>query len=116
METTLEEQSIFWNDELEFIASMIEKTIKKFTPKSGANQKLLPLFKNEEDKEFAKRLFRKLILNHTNYKDLIKKYSQNWDIERIAFMDVLLMQIAIAEAIEFPSIPTRVTSTHPRTG
>jgi transcription antitermination protein NusB len=104
----LEEQSIYWNDEVEFIIGIIIKTIKKFNDDEDS-RKLLPLFKNKEDEDFSKILLRKVILNHTTYSDLIKKYSMNWDLERIAFLDILLMQMAIAEAIEFDSIPVKVT-------
>jgi N utilization substance protein B len=105
----LEEQSIYWNDEIEFIIGIIIKTIKKFNDQDPEETKLLPLFKNKEDEEFSKRLFRKVVLNHGNYSSLIKKYSMNWDVERIAFMDILFMQMAIAEVIEFSSIPIKVS-------
>jgi N utilization substance protein B len=105
----LEEQSIYWNDEIEFIIGIIIKTIKKFNDTDPEETTLLPLFKNKEDEEFSKRLFRKVILNHSTYSNLIKKFSMNWDVERIAFMDILFMQMAIAEVIEFSSIPIKVT-------
>lgn len=105
----LEEQSIYWNDEVEFVISMIIKTLRKFREADGESAKILPLFKNEEDVQFVKRLFRKAILNKEEYRKLIEEYAKNWEIERIAFIDILIMQTAIAEAIEFPSIPTKVT-------
>ncbi len=105
----LEEQSIYWNDEVEFVISIIIKTIRKFRESDGDSAKILPLFKNEEDIEFVKRLFRKAILKSEEYRKLIEEYAKNWEIERIAFIDILIMQTAIAEAIEFPSIPTKVT-------
>jgi transcription antitermination protein NusB len=105
----LEEQSIYWNDEIEFIIGIIIKTIKKFNENETEDAKLLPLFKNKEDEEFSKRLFNKVILSHSVYSNLIRKYSMNWDVDRIAFMDILFMQMAIAEVIEFSSIPVKVT-------
>ncbi len=105
----LEEQSIYWNDEIEFIISIIIKTIQKIKENKSGNQIIIELFKNDDDKLFVKDLFRKTILHHKEYEALIRKYSKNWDIERIAFMDILLMQMAITEAIEFKSIPTKVT-------
>jgi len=105
----LEEQSIYWNDDVEFIINMVVKTIKDFKEEEGVGAKLLPLFKNNDDRDFAKNLFRKTILNHEEYTELIEKNTKNWDVERIAFMDVLFMQQAIAEVIEFPSIPVKVT-------
>ncbi|MFO7658206.1 MAG: transcription antitermination factor NusB [Bacteroidales bacterium] len=107
--TILEEQSIYWNDEAEFILSIIIKTIKGFKEKDRENIRLFPLFKNEDDVDFVKRLFRKTVLHKDEYLDLIKNFTQNWEIERIAFMDILILQMAISEIIEFKSIPTRVS-------
>ena len=105
----LEEQSIFWNDEIDYIIGIIIKTIKKFKEEEGENSKLMPLYKSPLDEEFSKVLFRKVVLNHKEYREMIEKYSKNWDIDRIAFVDILLMQMAIAEAVEFQSIPIKVS-------
>ncbi|HJZ41306.1 MAG TPA: transcription antitermination factor NusB [Bacteroidales bacterium] len=106
---TLEEQSIYWNDEIEFVVSMIAKTLKGFKESGGENSELLPLFKNEDDKEYVRTLFRKVILHKEEYRKLVETFTENWDIERIAFMDILILEMAITEAVEFQSIPTRVT-------
>lgn len=105
----LEEKSIYWNDDVDFVISMILKTLKRFNELSGASQALMPMFKDQEDKDFAKELLRKSILNHDELRTLIKEHSKNWDVERIAFMDILIMQLAITEFLYFPSIPTKVT-------
>jgi N utilization substance protein B len=105
----LEEQSIYWNDDMEFVVSMISKTLKKFTPNSGSDQRLLPLFKDQDDRDFAKDLLRKSIINHDELRALIKEHSKNWDLDRIAFMDILIMQLALSEFLYFPSIPTKVS-------
>lgn len=105
----LEEQSIYWNDDIEFVISVIGKTMKKFNESSDTSVSLMPLFKDEDDREFAKELFRKAIVNHDELQQLIKVHSNNWDVERIAFMDILIMQLAITEFLYFPSIPTKVT-------
>jgi transcription antitermination protein NusB len=105
----LEEKSIFWNDDVEFIISMVIKTIQKMKPTQGQHTSLLPLFKNEDDHLFTKFLFRKSVLNHNEYRELIEKHLKNWDIDRIAFIDIVIMIMAIAEVIEFPSIPIKVT-------
>jgi N utilization substance protein B len=105
----LEEQSIYWNDEVEFVISIILRTIKSFKETGAENNNMPSLFKNEEDIKFAKRLFRKAILNMEEYRKLIKQFAKNWEIERIAFIDILILQTAIAEVIEFTSIPTKVT-------
>jgi len=106
---TLEEQSIFWNDEFEFVINMITKTLKLFQSGQHDHASLMPLYKNDEDKDFVKQLFRKVIIKRDEYLELIREYTQNWDIERIAFIDVLIMEMAIAEVLEFPSIPVKVT-------
>ncbi len=105
----LEEKSIYWNDDVEFVISMIVKTLKRFNELTDAEQRLMPMFKDQEDKDFTKDLIRKSILNHNELRELIKEHSRNWDVERIAFMDILIMQLAITEFLYFPTIPTKVT-------
>lgn len=105
----LEEQSIFWNDEVEFVISMIAKTIRGFRESDGENATLMQLYKNEEDREFVRTLFRKTVLHREEYRKLIESFTENWDVERIAYIDFLILEMAITEAVEFPSIPTRVT-------
>jgi N utilization substance protein B len=105
----LEEQSIYWNDDLEFITSMLVKTFKKFKEEEGPEKPLMELYKNQEDKEYVVKLFRMSILHRDEYVEYIQLNTRNWDLERIAFMDILIMQMAIAELIGFPSIPTKVT-------
>lgn len=104
-----EEQSIYWNDEAEFIISMVMKTVKEFDVEKGEEQALLPEFKDEEDRDFVKTLFRKSIVNETEYRKLIDQHTKNWDLERVAFIDIVLMQIALAEITEFVNIPVKVT-------
>ena len=106
---TIEEQSIYWNDDIEFVLSMIIKTIKKFNEKDEEKAELLKLYKSEDDIEFIKTIFRKTILNHEDNVELIRKNITNWDIDRIAFMDMLLIEIAITEIKEMPSIPIKVS-------
>ncbi|MBN1132945.1 MAG: transcription antitermination protein NusB [Bacteroidales bacterium] len=105
----LEERSIFWNDDFEFIISMIVKTIKKFKEAGGYNQKLMELYKNDDDRIFAVDLFRKSLVHREEYLEYIKTNTKNWDLERIAFLDILIMQMAITELLNFSSIPTKVT-------
>lgn len=105
----IEEQSIFWNDDIEFIASMLIKTIKKYRSNNKYNGPLFELYKTAEDKKFVKDLFRKSVLKETDYRNLIDKYTINWDIDRIAFMDILVMQLAISEMIWFAEIPVKVS-------
>lgn len=104
-----EEQSIYWNDESEFVVSMVIKTLKEFEKLNGSDQPLQKEFKDQEDKAFVSVLFRKSLLNGKSYTELISKYSEHWDLDRVAFMDVVLMHIALSEVLEFPLIPVRVT-------
>lgn len=105
----LEEQSIFWVDDVEFALSMVVKTIKLFKVNQPKYTELLPLYKNEDDQSYATRLLRRTINEHKSYMPLIEQHAKNWEIERIAFMDIVLLHLAIAEAVEFPSIPIKVT-------
>jgi N utilization substance protein B len=109
LNSNLEEQSIYWNDDMEYITAMVEKTLKKFKTESGESVSLMPLYKNEEDAEFVKILFRKAILHDKKSSELIDKNTTNWEVERIALMDILVMKMAITEILEFPEIPVKVT-------
>lgn len=109
LDQLLEEQSLYWNDDKEIVDTFVLKTIKRFDEKEGSHQKLLPEFKDEEDKEFARRLFRRTILNEEYYRHLISENVKNWNFDRVAFMDVILMQCALAEILSFPNIPICVS-------
>lgn len=105
----LEDESLYWNDDIEIVESFVLKTIKRFEESKGANQELLPMFKDETDREFAVKLLRESLLKENVYKALIDKYTNNWESERIAQMDMVIMQIALAEIMSFPTIPVSVT-------
>ncbi|MBQ8442213.1 MAG: transcription antitermination factor NusB [Bacteroides sp.] len=109
LDQVLEDQSLYWNDDKEIVDTFVLKTIKRFEEKNGANQELLPEFKDEEDQDFARRLFRRTILNADYYRHLISENTRNWDLDRVAFMDVIIMQIALAEILSFPNIPVSVS-------
>ena len=109
LDQVLEDQSLYWNDDKEIVATFVLKTIKRFDEKNGAKQELLPEFKDEEDQDFARRLFRRTILNADYYRHLISENTKNWDLDRVAFMDVVIMQIALAEILSFPNIPVSVS-------
>ena len=105
----LEDESLYWNDDIEIVESFVLKTIKRFDEASGTGQELLPMFKDDTDREFAVKLLREALFNGVEYRELIDKYTKNWESERIALMDMVIMQIAIAEIMTFPSIPISVT-------
>ena len=109
LDQVLEDQSLYWNDDKEIVDTFVLKTIKRFDEKKGANQELLPEFKDDEDQEFARRLFRRTILNSDYYRHLVSENTKNWELDRIAFMDVIIMQTALAEILSFPNIPVSVS-------
>jgi len=109
LDALLEEKSLYWNDDKEIVDTFVLKTIKRFDPTNKAKQELLPEYKDEEDKDFARKLFRSTILNADQYQRYMSENSRNWDFSRLAYMDVVIMQIAIAEMLTFPNIPVSVT-------
>lgn len=105
-----EEKSIFWIDDLDIVASMVLKTFKSFTKDSDPTTELLPLWKDPADeKTFVKTLFRKAILQSKEHDELIKTNADNWEFDRIALMDIIMMKMALTEAREFKQIPVKVT-------
>ena len=105
----LEEKSLYCNDDKEIVDTFVLKTIKRFEPGNSIKQELLPEYKDDEDKDFARKLFRATILNADQYQRYMSETSRNWDFSRLAYMDVVIMQIAIAEMLTFPNIPINVT-------
>ncbi len=101
-----DEKSIYWQDDLDHVSSMVIKTLKSID--DDLNFKVMPLWK-EDEKEFALNLFRQAILNKSSNDGILQKYSKNWESERLAKMDSLIMNLAITEAKEFSSIPLKVT-------
>ncbi len=105
----LEEHSLYWNDDKTIVDSFVLKTIKRFREEAGENQALLPEFASEDDKIFAITLFRNTLKREEEVRDLIKSNSKNWEFNRLAFMDVIIMQIALTEILTFSTIPLSVT-------
>ena len=108
LESALEEQSILWNDDLGFLLTMVSRTILSMR-ESHESIKLLPQFKSEEDLDYAKTLMRYTIASYERISLLLDQSMNNWDIERVALMDKIILITAIAEAENFTSIPVRVT-------
>ena len=103
-----EERDIHWLDDIDLACSMVIKTIKSFDPKGKNNR--MPLYKDEiDEKEFIRLLFRKTILMDEESEQLIDELTNNWELDRIAKMDIILMKMAIAEFQIFNNIPTKVT-------
>ncbi|MBP3473712.1 MAG: transcription antitermination factor NusB [Alistipes sp.] len=108
LEDVLDEMSILWNDDLGFALIMVLRTLSSVRP-SHEEIKLVPKFKSEEDLDFACELFAKTAVNYDEYQQQIERFTRNWDVERIAFMDNLIMATAVAELVGFESIPVKVT-------
>lgn len=109
LEDLLEEMSLYWNDDKEIVDTFVLKTINRFDSKQGVDQQLLPEYKDEEDRTYAVRLLRRSVLNCDEYRRLVSDNTRNWDINRVAFMDVVIMQVALAEILSFSNIPVSVS-------
>lgn len=109
LDALLEEQSLYWNDDKEIVDTFVLKTIKRFDEKNAAKQELLPEYDSEEDRDYARKLFRATIMNADEYQRYMSEASHNWDFNRLAYMDIVIMQIALAEIMTFPTIPISVT-------
>ncbi len=109
VEDYLEEKSIYWNDDVDIIESFVIKTIKRFSEADGEKQSLMPMYNNTEDFDFVIKLFRATLLHGDEYRELIDRHTKNWESERVANMDLLIMQVAVAEFMNFPTIPVSVT-------
>ena len=92
LDAILEDQSLYWNDDKEIVDTFVLKTIKRFKEQNGAKEELLPEWDSEEEKEYARKLFRAAILNDAQYQRFMSEASRNWDFSRLAYMDVIIMQ------------------------
>ncbi len=105
-----EEKNIHWSDDFDFVNSLVLKTIDYIPESADDTMPLALLYKDEkEDKKFAKDLFHKVIENSEEEEKNIQSKTENWELERIAFMDVLIMKMAITEFLYFPTIPVKVS-------
>jgi N utilization substance protein B len=109
LDDILEDECIYWNNDVEIVQTFVMKTIKRFSPENGDSQPLLPMFKDNGDREYALKLLHNSILDEKTYRELIGKHTEKWDFDRIAFMDLIIMQVALAEIFTFESIPTSVS-------
>ncbi|WP_298063421.1 transcription antitermination protein NusB [uncultured Rikenella sp.] len=107
-EEAVEEMSMFWVDDISYCVGLAIRTIG-FLNENSADLSVMPMYKNDDDKEYVETLFRKALVNHEEYFGYIDRFTKNWDFDRIAFMDKLIMLAAITELIQFPSIPVKVT-------
>lgn len=104
----LEEQSVNWSDDLDFILIMVLRTLSA-AKQDSEKLPLVPQYKSEDDKAFVRRLFAEASVGYKDNLAIIEKFTQNWDVERIALMDNIVMTTAIAEMVNFDSIPVKVS-------
>ena len=108
LDEALEEMSIYWSDDLPYVLVMLQRTLSSMRI-SHQQLRLLEKFKSDEDPFFVQTLFQQSLLHFEEYQRYIAEYTANWDVERIVFMDNLILGTAMAELISFPSIPVKVT-------
>jgi N utilization substance protein B len=105
-----EDKFINWSVDKEVMQGMVAKTLKNFTSEDPFKNKLTPISADwEEDSKFVQELFLYTLKNNDEYQKLIAERTKNWESERIALMDTILMKMAICEMLNFPSIPVKVT-------
>jgi len=105
----IEDKRLTWLDDLPVVNTGILKLLRKVKPENNATYFTPKLFKDTEDREFATTLFKKSILNRSKFHEEITAKTKNWDADRIASLDAVLLQMAICEFQKFPSIPVKVT-------
>lgn len=112
----LESKSVFWNDDLDIMGEFAVKTFKRFEekasdPKSSIKDPVLPMYKDNEDAQFGRKLFELTVKNNVLYRSYIDQAlnTQQWESDRLAFMDVIIMEVALAEILAFPKIPLQAS-------
>ncbi|MEG2613100.1 MAG: transcription antitermination factor NusB, partial [Alistipes sp.] len=108
LDTVLEELSILWDNDLGFTLAMVLRTLSNLRA-LHTDVKIMPKFKSDDDLSFVKTLFEKTLINFSADQHYIDKFTSNWDVERIVFMDHLILSTAMTELTNFPSIPVKVT-------
>lgn len=104
----IEEENIFWAEDLSFVVHMVNRTIRQYY--ENGRMEIFEMYKDEkDDKDFVRTLFSQCVLNNKEYEDAVSERTQNWDLERIAMMDILILKMALAELIHFPGIPVKVS-------
>jgi len=102
-----EGENITWVDDIPFVNTWVVRSLTK--QKSANAFKLGSLYKNQDDQDFVTDLFKKVILNHHSFENDIKIHTPNWETDRIADMDMILIKMGVCEFLNFPFIPTKVS-------
>lgn len=109
LEELLEEQNIYWNGDKQLIDSFVIKTLRSFNDGQVAEQPLKAEFKDEDDRKFAIDLLHAGLKEKAERESVVEQNCRRWDPSRLAFMDVIIIQVALAELLNFQQIPVRVT-------
>jgi N utilization substance protein B len=109
LEEILEEQSIYWNDDLEFLCSNMIQNFKKYNDKTIENFRIPAVFKNDEDEEFSYTLIKQTALHHKEFDQIVLDSLKKWELDRIAFVDRVILHLALAEITQMPEMPVKVT-------
>lgn len=109
VDEVLDNHDIHWSSDRELTDSFVLRTIKSFREENGAEQQLLGQFGDPDDQKFAEALLESSLKNESEYKGLIAIHTRGWDAARLALMDVIVMQVALAEILCIPGIPVKVT-------
>ncbi|MDD3108452.1 MAG: transcription antitermination factor NusB [Alistipes sp.] len=108
LESVVEEQSIYWSDDIDFATIMVVRTLSDMKA-SQTEAPLVAQYKNQEDRFYVVELFRHALVHFKEYADYLGKFTSNWEVDRIAFMDTVIMVAAMSELIVSKSIPVKVT-------
>ena len=109
-----EDRSIYWADDYHLVTQMVLKTIRSWKQQYDEFWRLPVIFRNDseqgsEDFDFLKKLFRITVAKSKEYEQLIQERTKNWELERVALMDVIIIEMAIAEFLNLPTVPVKVT-------
>ncbi|MFR9523705.1 MAG: transcription antitermination protein NusB [Rikenellaceae bacterium] len=108
LDEALEDLSIMWDNDLSFVLPLVARTLSSIRP-SHTELKIMPKYKSDEELSFVRTLFQKSLINYNENQVYIEKFTSNWDLERIVFMDNMIMNMAMTELVSFPSVPIKVT-------
>ena len=109
LDELLENRDIHWNSDRELTDSFVLKTLKGFTQEAGADQQLLGQFGDPGDEAFAGTLLQSALENASEYRGMIALHTRGWDASRLALMDVIVMQVALAEILNIADVPVKVS-------
>ncbi len=108
LDEALEDMSIMWDNDMGYVLPLVVRTLSSIRP-SHTELKIMPKYKSDEESEFIRTLFQKSLINFNENQAYIEKYTSNWDLERIVFMDNVIMVMAMTELTSFPTVPIKVT-------